>query len=38
VPRREHGQLLLLKVPGEGTAAPPGIGKSNKGKAKGKNK
>jgi hypothetical protein len=24
---REHGQLLVLRVPGEGVAAPPGIGK-----------
>jgi hypothetical protein len=39
VPRREHGQLLLLKVPGESVNAPPGIEtKANKGKGKGKAK
>ena len=30
----EHGQLLVLRVPGEGVAAPPGVGKvKGKGKA-----
>lgn len=28
VQQREHGQLLVLRVPGEGVAAPPGLGKS----------
>ncbi|MDQ3992419.1 MAG: hypothetical protein M3229_02045 [Actinomycetota bacterium] len=48
VQQREHGQLLVLRVPGEGVAAPPGIGKvkgkgggedddhPGKGKAKGR--
>ncbi len=35
VQQREHGQLLVLRVPGEGVAAPPGLAKS-KGKSKGK--
>jgi hypothetical protein len=47
VQQREHGQLLVLRVPGEGVAAPPGIGKvkgkgraddDNRGKGKGKGK
>ena len=39
VQQREHGQLLVLRVPGEGVNAPPGLGKQTKakGKAKGKN-
>ncbi len=32
VQQREHGQLLVLRVPGEGVAAPPGLAKS-KGKS-----
>ena len=47
VQQREHGQLLVLRVPGEGVNAPPGIGKvkgksdppgKEKGKGKGKGK
>ena len=41
VQQREHGQLLVLRVPGEGVNAPPGIGKQKSGthppqRAKGK--
>ncbi|MBA2385046.1 MAG: hypothetical protein H0V68_10360 [Actinobacteria bacterium] len=45
VQQRERGQLLVLRVPGEGVSAPPGIGKvkgrgtdpPGKGKGKGRN-